>query len=182
MRIHRYVIRKDAGSAPNYEPPAVTLAVCKPRVRKKATVGDLVVAFAGKTLNAHEPHTVVWAGLVSEKFTFADYWRDPRFEAKKPAGSKNPDNFYMPCGEGLLQVENPVHGPDQMNRDTRGEYVLVFSTAWRFGGSGPILPVDFGLRITGGRRGERVSDPSPREAERILEWLTETQSACSAGK
>jgi hypothetical protein len=46
MRVHRYVIATDAGSAPNYDPPAVTLAVCKPGIRKKAKVGDLVRAFA----------------------------------------------------------------------------------------------------------------------------------------
>jgi hypothetical protein len=33
----------------------------------KASIGELVLAFAGKAVNPHEPHTVVWAGVVSEK-------------------------------------------------------------------------------------------------------------------
>ncbi|WP_422613519.1 hypothetical protein [Pseudomonas knackmussii] len=66
MRVHTYVIATDAGSAPNYDPPAVTLAVCKPRIRKKAKVGDLVLAFAGSTVNPLSGHSVVWAGIVSE--------------------------------------------------------------------------------------------------------------------
>ena len=53
MRVHTYVIATDAGSAPNYDAPFVTLAVCKPRIRMKAKCGDLVLAFAGKTLNNH---------------------------------------------------------------------------------------------------------------------------------
>lgn len=61
MRIHTYVITKDAGSAPNYDFPAVTLAVCKPRIRKKAKVGDIVLAFAGVPVNPTSSHSVVWA-------------------------------------------------------------------------------------------------------------------------
>jgi hypothetical protein len=49
MRAYRYVIQHDEGSAPNYEPP-VTLAICKPRIRKGARAGDLVIAFEGGDL------------------------------------------------------------------------------------------------------------------------------------
>ena len=55
MRVHTYVIATDAGSAPNYDPPAVTLAVCKPGIRKKAKVGDLVRGFAGAAVNPSAP-------------------------------------------------------------------------------------------------------------------------------
>lgn len=177
MRIHTYVIVRDAGSAPNYDPPVVTLAVCKPRIRKKARVGDLVLAFSGRTLNRHEPHAVVWAGIASEKLTFSEYWRDPRFQRKKPSGTTRPDNFYMPYDGGLLQIENPVHRPEETRRDTSGEYVLVFSPSWRFGANGPVLPFEFGLRMTGVRRGERIWEKCPRDSERLLEWLGGEQVA-----
>ncbi|MGI9375444.1 MAG: hypothetical protein ACR2PC_04975 [Tsuneonella suprasediminis] len=32
MRVWSYVITTDRGSAPNFEAPAVTLTVCKPRI------------------------------------------------------------------------------------------------------------------------------------------------------
>src|SRR5437773_10541669 len=107
VRVHTYVIPWDAGSAPNYDPPFVTLAVCKPRIRKRAQPGELVVAFAGQDLNRHEPHTVVWAGVVVEVLTFAQYWDDKRFQGKKPKrpnGSENrlADNFYKPANGDLV--------------------------------------------------------------------------------
>ncbi|WP_301408840.1 hypothetical protein [Pseudomonas aeruginosa] len=102
MRIHTYVIATDAGSAPNYDPPAVTLAVCKPRIRKKAKAGDLVLAFAGSKVNPISGHSVVWAGIVSEVLTFTEYWNDRRFVSKKPERTVVPDNFYKPIGNGLL--------------------------------------------------------------------------------
>lgn len=65
MRAWSYVITCDGGSAPNFAAPAVTLVVCKPRIRSKARVGDLVLAFNGKPL-ASNPHSVRWAGIVGE--------------------------------------------------------------------------------------------------------------------
>lgn len=173
MRVHTYVIATDAGSAPNYDPPCTTLAVCKPRIRRKAHVGELVLAFAGQKENPREPHTVVWAGIVAEKLSFADYWNDKRFARKKPDKSPTPDNFYRPVNDGLLWVDNPVHDADATQHDTSGLYVLVFDPSWRFGSNGPVLPNDFGLRMVHGRRGERLADLTDADWHRLESWLND---------
>ena len=189
MRVHTYVIAVDSGAAPNYDKPFTTLAVCKPRIRKKAQPGELVLAFAGAKLNAHEPHTVVWAGIVKEKLSFADYWNDQRFAGKKPAcwntdnsckqqndchrtgQCAHPDNFYRPVDGGLLWVVNPVHGPEDAQHDTNGQYVLALDPSWHFGANGPPLPASFDLRMTHGRRGERIADLTDAEWRRLKAWL-----------
>ncbi len=172
MRVHTYVIATDAGSAPNYDPPAVTLAVCKPRIRKKANVGELVLAFAGSAVNPISGHSVVWAGIVSEVLTFTEYWNDRRFASKKPDRTDVPDNFYKPTGNGGFAWQpNHVHEPEAQDRDTGGLNVLVFDHAWRFGAFGPLLPEDFGLRMIGGRRGERVADLTDSVWQRLEIWL-----------
>ena len=171
MRVHTYVIATDAGSAPNYDGPFVTLAVCKPRIRRKAEIGELVLAFAGKQVNPTEPHSVVWGGIVAEKMSFAGYWGDRRFAGKKPDRSKHPDNFYRPVDSGLLWVKNDVHGPEATNHDTGGQFVLGFSPSWQFGAYGPLMPTEFGLRMVNGRRGERVSELSEPEWKRLKTWL-----------
>lgn len=171
MRVHTYVITVNAGSGPNYDPPCVTLAICKPRIRRTATKGELVLAFAGNSSNRHEPHTVVWAGVVQEKLTFGQYWSDKRFRPKRPDRSPHPDNFYCPENGTLVWVDNPVHGRDHAMQDTGGEFVLTFAPSWRFGAHGPILPTEFGLRLTGGRRGERLSDLTEQTWRRLKDWL-----------
>jgi hypothetical protein len=172
MRVHTYVIATDAGSAPNYDPPFVTLAVCKPLIRRKAAIGDLILAFAGKPVNPYEPHAVVWAGIATEKMTFAEYWNDPRFAGKKPDRCPRPDNLYRPTPDGgLLWVENPVHGPEATTHDTGGLYVLAFNPSWRFGAHGPVMPESFGLRMIGGRRGQHVADLSDADSRRLRAWL-----------
>lgn len=171
MRVHTYVIATDAGSAPNYDPPFVTLAVCTPRIRKKAEIGDLVIAFAGKQISPLQPHRVVWAGIVAEKMSFADYWNDLRFAGKKPDRSDHPDNFYRPVNGGLLWVENTVHGVEETDHDTGGQFVLGFYPAWRFGGFGPLMPQWFDLRMVSGRRVERLVELSEFEWQRLRIWL-----------
>ena len=183
MRIHTYVIAVDAGSAPNYDAPCTTLAVCKPRIRRKANPGELVLAFAGQPVNPHEPHTVVWAGVVAEKLTFADYWNDARFQSKKPLRTTTPDNFYKPTRDGgLVQVENPIHGPEAIPRDTGGEFVLTFEPSWHYGAHGPTLPAHFGLRMTHGRRGERVHDLSDAAWRDLERWLNDQQPTTTPAK
>ena len=176
MRVHTYVIATDAGSAPNYDRPFVTLAVCKPRIRRKAEIGELVLAFAGKEVNPTEPHSVVWAGVVTEKMSFSEYWNDRRFAGKKPDKSEHPDNFYRPVDGGLLWVQNDVHDADATNHDIGGKFVLAFSPSWRFGAHGPLMPIEFDLRMVGGRRGERVVDLSEPEWKRLRVWLDENSA------
>jgi hypothetical protein len=171
VRIYTYVIAIDAGSAPNYDPPFVTLTVCKPRVRNRATIGDCVLAFAGGDVNPSDPHAVVWAGVVTEVIPFAAYWSDTRFKSKRPGRTPKPDNFYRPSRDGLVQVPNPVHGRDSISRDISGLNALVFDPAWRFGAYGPRLPTEFGLRMVGGRRGHRSRELSPDAWKRLRSWL-----------
>jgi hypothetical protein len=171
VRLHTYVIATDAGSAPNYDPPFTTLAVCKPRIRRKAALGDVVLAFTGVTVGP-DPHAVCWAGQVKEKLTFAEYWRDRRFRGKKPGQCQTPDNFYEPVAGGLRQIANRTHGPGALMRDTGGLYVLVCDPTWRFGKGGPNLPSEFGFRVSlTARRGERAHDLSPTAWRSLREWF-----------
>lgn len=169
MRVYSYVIVVDQGSAPNYDAPFVTLAVCKPRIRRSARVGDLVLAFTGKALGP-EPHAVRWAGVVSEKLTFAEYWRDERFQRKKPGQSARPDNIYQPGPGGLVQVPNSTHDESNVERDLKSEDVLVFDRAWRFDGVIALVPRELDIRMDS-RRGHRVFDLSPAQAKKLLSWL-----------
>jgi hypothetical protein len=180
MKAYSYVIATDAGSAPNFEPPAATLAVCKPKIRKSAHVGDLVVAFAGRRLGP-EPHAVRWAGVVSEKLLFSEYWNDDRFEGKKPRASLVPDNIYRLVHGRLIQVPNSTHPPAATEKDISGMYVLVLDPAWYFGSAGAILPAAFGLRLPeNARRGHRVNDLSDSEWKTLRRWLNYTRRSMAS--
>ena len=180
MKAFSYVIVKDGGAAPNFERPKTTLAVCKPRIRRKAVKGDFVVAFSGASLGL-EPHSVRWAGVVVEKLSFDAYWNDRRFQRKKPGKSAHPDNFYYMIQRGFVQVENDTHGPESKSTDTNGKFVLVLDPVWHFPNESPILPQQFGLRLTNGRRGHRVTSITPETHRELEGWLDSKGSRLSPG-
>ena len=173
MRVWTYVIANDRGSAPNYYKPAVTLAVCKPSIRRNAKVGDLVVAFSGRKIT-NKCHSVQWAGVVSEVMTMGEYWKDKRFDSKKPGNTCKPDNFYALVSGDYRQIKNTTHGEKHVKRDVGGRNTLVFAQAWHFNPTKDDLPESFDLRMQpGARRGHRVSDISNVKFHKIIRWLSQ---------
>lgn len=174
MRVRSYVITTDRGSAPNYKGPAVTLTICKPRIRKTAQQGDLVLAFNGRTLapNPHSLHTVRWAGIVSEVLPIEKYWDDPRFRAKRPGPhSETPDNIYRLVDGHFSQVENKSHGEGHVATDIRGKNALIFSHVWHMGDNRPELPEIFDLRVVANRRLEPLREISSQQWIELEGWL-----------
>jgi hypothetical protein len=153
-RTYAYVIVNDGGTAPCYENGFLTLAICKPAIRRVARLGDLVLAYNGSGLG--HPDKVRWAGVVKEKLRFADYWRDARFKGRA-------DNIYRsvegappePVSGAFEHVGGDLH-PERSHwvRDLDGVWVLVFEPWWYFGAGGP--EAEPGLRMGIVRQGHRV--------------------------
>jgi hypothetical protein len=175
MIVWTYVITIDNGGAPNYLPPATTLALCKPKIRQLAGRGDLVLGFNGQSLHP-DPHSVQWAGVVGEVLPLEDYWNDPRFEGKRPGRSNGtPDNIYRPTPVGLEQVPNPKHGAAERADDVGGRNVLIFRNVWHFGPLAPRLPAHFRLRMPeNARRGHRRWEISDETSQELKQWLDDT--------
>ncbi len=169
MTVWTYVITDDTGIAPNHEAPATTLAICKPKIRRNAQPGDLVLAFNGSSLS-HRPHSVRWAGRVSEVIPMVLYWFDSRFRDKRPDRSRTPDNIYCFTDKGWLQIANPFHTSQHQEQDLSGLNVLVFSQVWIFDGRKPDLPDGFGLRMEARRNHRRVELTAP-ELQHLETWL-----------
>lgn len=154
----------DGGGAPCYEDGLLTLAVCKPRIRRTAGPGDLVIAYNSKKLG--DSNRVRWAGVVEKKLGFADYWRDERFKGRA-------DNIYRPV-EGappepvagaFEHVGGELHPEEQhWKHDLGGLWVLAFAPWWYFGDAGPLARE--GLRMGQGYIGHRVFEGA--ETDRLV--------------
>lgn len=172
MKAYRYVVDHDYGHAPNYDAPVVTLALCKPSIRRRAAVGDLIVGFQGRKVGG-DPHAVRWAGIVSERLPFADYWNDTRFDSKKPTSTNRGDNIYFDEGGRLRQIWNRIHSPADAKKDLGGTYVLCLERAWRFDSrTAQRMPAEIDLSIAlPFRRGHRVTSLSKSQLDRIVAWF-----------
>ena len=154
MRLFSYVVVRDYGFAPNPFYAYCTLSACKPVIRRVAEIGDWILG-TGSTTCGRESH-VVFAMRVTQSLTFDEYWRDPRFQRKRPMlrGSKKQafgDNIYhrLPVAGEWAQADSHHSCDDgspnlnNVERDTGTDRVLISDDFIYFGGEGPRLPARF---------------------------------------
>ncbi len=168
-RIFRYVVRYDGGSAPRPYGGVCTLAICKPRIRATAMVGDWTVGFRSGRWNE-----VIYVMQVAELLPLGTYWQDPRFYKRRPdGGSPIPDNIYRPRGNQDLEwVPNEVHDRHAQQTDTSGRNTLVGEVFWYFGDTSPLIAQDLrhlvpyprGYTVNKYRRSDDI--------EKLISWLS----------
>lgn len=171
-----YRMDHDLGFAPNPFFGWCTLACCKPRIRKKAKKGDLIVGLAGKNpsgMGRFYPQIIYWM-QVNESLSFDEYWDDHRFEFKKPVLSAWKmravgDNTYRhDCKSGEWVFENSMHFiPDavrengqHVHKDTSVDRILISKRFTYWGAKGPKLPEEL-LVLFPPRQGEKWNHTRP---------------------
>ena len=171
MRLFSYKITHDSGFAPNPFGHTLTLATCKPEIRRCKHVGDWVAGFTSGELNGDPvgDERLVYLMRVGEKLLIRDYFWDSRFQDKIPnMEGKGPypktgDNIYRPLSEWAHEPEhfeqlmNPNHwtesGPDLEHRETDigGQYVLIADEFYYFGSEPMYLPPEVRPKVPKGQ-------------------------------
>lgn len=181
VKLYSYIVSRDFGFAPNPFYGFCTLATCKPRIRKTATVGDWIIG-TGSKLNRRDGH-LVYAMRVTETMSFDEYWNDPRFRNKRPnmhASKKKAygDNIYYkdPVSNEWCQMDSHHSysdgSPNYNNvfHDTQADQVLVSDEFIYWGASGPKLPVLCGVDFCCSGQGHRCKFPDEAVAE-LIAWI-----------
>ena len=163
-RIYRYILTHDTGMAPCPENGLISLATCKPVIRRVARADDWVLGFRPGSLARG---LVLWAGKVECSMSHAEYQR---------TYSKRSDAVYRLAGSGQYERLAPDYHPTQseMDRDT-GSPVLLFAPEFSYycHGIPEPLPEDLAYIAAAGR-GHRVSDATPEEIAQLEAWLAVT--------
>lgn len=175
VRLLSYVVASDDGLAPNVDGGVCSLSVCKPVVRRVSRVGEDYIV--GMSTAKDGRNKVIYAMQVDEKIAFQDYFRDSRFQCKKPTAKRNGDNFFEDVN-GRLQIafSSAAHmgRPQAIRRDLMYPYSVIGERFWYFGMNAPELPVDLRSGDISlpdrSRRGHRVTD-DPFLLEGFVEWL-----------
>jgi len=176
-RVFRYIVRWDGGTAPCPFDGALTLAICKPKIRATAQVGHWVIGFrrhqAGEAIHAMRTREVIYAMKVTERLSFSDYWTDARFTSRRPGATPFPDNIYRPgLTRGTWRQEpNHVHSADAMTRDISGKFVLISDCFWYFGDQSVPIPNEL-LHLVHDSRGHSVNKNARLDDSAQIEaWL-----------
>lgn len=161
-RIYRYILTHDHGVAPCPAGGRITLATCKPVIRRTASPGDWVLGFRPGSL---ERGLLLWAGRVERVMEHGDYEREYR---------GRPDAVYREVEGGGFERLLPDYHPSQkeLNRDTSAP-VLLFDPAVSvyLNGQPRPLPQDLAHLAAAGR-GHRTGGTLPGDVARLEAWLS----------
>ncbi|MHB8252785.1 MAG: Nmad2 family putative nucleotide modification protein [Acidiferrobacter sp.] len=143
-----YKLTHDTGFAPNPFHGHLTLATCKPMIRRCRRKDDWVAGFVSKALADQAarngisltPGSLVHLMEITEApIPLEDYFEDRRFAAKKPdMRSFRPevrcgDNIYYHLNGGTGQIDNENHGHDDQPHDLGGVNALISNRFYYFG-------------------------------------------------
>jgi hypothetical protein len=134
-KVYIYRMICDRGIAPNYNGEKASLALCKPRIRQSASVGDYVIGLSASTIletnknvyyKNNPKYAIIWMGQVSDKLTFSQYnhlcQNNKKMKVKMPTKS----------GVGDCQIISETsfrpypHERSYMSRNLSGRNVLLF--------------------------------------------------------
>src|SRR5215216_5791538 len=109
MNIYFYKLTADNGGAPCVRYGLLSLAICKPMIRKTAREGDLIFGFAANCL--HRDNRLVYVARITKKLCGGDYYKDDRY-------SRRPDCIYRLSGTRFVwKRESAYHGPESIEND-----------------------------------------------------------------
>jgi Nucleotide modification associated domain 2 len=75
-----YKVRYDSGAAPHVGKGLLSLAICKPGIRKGAVAGDVIFGFAGRSRPANRGERLIYVARVTEKLAKpGEYYERPEY-------------------------------------------------------------------------------------------------------
>lgn len=143
-----YKLTHDSGFAPNPFHGALTLATCRPPIRRCRQPGDWIAGFASRQLvtKARKKGVVIpFMGLlylaqVTKVMLLSEYFDNPRFAQKKSVKDspheieRAGDNIYFCDQQGQYQqLPNNHHVPGDKPHDLSGVNALICSDFWYLG-------------------------------------------------
>lgn len=161
-RFYRYVLVSDDGVAPCVDNNLLTLATCKPVIRRTARVGDWVAGYMPK---AQGSELLVWMAQIGEKLNHFEY--EEKFRGRRDAA-------YRLNGHGEPERVYPDYHTDEKDKkkDLSADVLIFDPTAtWYFGSEPKQPPAKLaGLKPAG--QGHRVNFRIESDLQQFLEWLS----------
>ena len=130
-----YSLTSDHGSAPNPYGNMLSLALCKPLIRKNAQPGDMVLGITGSDLAKNRGYGIIWIGEVDQAISFNQYHDSfpDRIPRENTPNWFTGDNIYTKTGNNFNQIPNPSHDERSIEHDTKVDRVLIFKNFTYFG-------------------------------------------------
>lgn len=177
--LYTYCIPLDDGAAPNPFWGICTLTICKPKIRRTASIGDWIVGLGSKntpTLGCDFSGKVVYMMKVSDKKTLAEYDQFCREYLPLKIPEWSSDDTILKVGDCLYDYSGPepiqregVHSAGNMVTDISGEFTLLSNYFYYFGRKPIELPKHLHPIIRQGQGHRRQKND--KHFQDFLEWV-----------
>jgi hypothetical protein len=167
--VYAYKLTCDNGGAPCVHRGRLSLAICKPEIRRRAQLGDLIVGIGGRDLGGR----LIYLAVVTGKLEGGGYYDSPEYAGR-------PDRIYRRGADGTAELvpkprfHNDLKSPQlahDVGADFQRAYVLLSDDFRYFGGKGTtefrITHPAVGALADSMRRGHRVNF-SPEVSTQLL--------------
>jgi Nucleotide modification associated domain 2 len=163
-----YCIPYDDGAAPNPFWGLCTLAICKPRIRQSANVGDWIVGTGSKNSPIGDvSNKVMYAMLVTQKMTMEEYDRFTQSELPRKIPMMKSADLRRRFGDSIYNFSKhptslrpSVHNEENRSTDLSGGWVLLSNHFFYFGDRPIDLPKAL-LEIVKQGQGHKSSSNAP---------------------
>ena len=164
--LYIYKVVADTGGAPCIWRGTLSLAICKPKIRRTTRKGDLIFGFGGKTYGGR----LLYIAEVTEKPEVGDYYRTLRFAARPDCIYKDNDGVPERKPSARYHAETDERKKDVGMR-FENAYVLLSENFRYLGGNGTdSYKQEFPsvkILIEGLKQGHRVNHTSQLRSELV---------------
>lgn len=144
--LYCYKMTHDSGFAPNPDHGVLTLATCKPTIRRCAEKGCWISGWTANKVKGKKDiftfadvnQKLIYLAKVTDKISIAEYW--DKYPQKRPSLTNwvndFGDNIYEPIGDGgnYIQHNNGGgHNDKNRNHDLSGKFVLICEEFYYYG-------------------------------------------------
>lgn len=186
LTLRSYKMTHDNGFAPNVSDDILSIATCKPQIRRVCEIGEWIAGFSSKMLDNSQvgAEKLLYLAKVSEKISFAEFW--DRFADKRPDKDKNGDNIYKPKGSGKYeQIANSRHDKSHETDDLSVDSVLLCDEFYYFGVcNGVDLPSNLreNLCIPQAQAGYGVITNDDKSVQLLIDFVRGRKDKCASFK
>jgi hypothetical protein len=174
QKIYVYKIVTDNGGAPCVWHGLLSLAICKPMIRKSAQKGDCILGFGGKSHYKEEP--LIYIAMVTAKPKQGEYYTKQKY-------ANRPDCiYYQNKNKASLKKSARFHNnSDQLTRDVGLDFEnahVLLSNDFRYFGNKATAEYKKQFRqiedlVEKLKQGHRVNHP-PKLYEELLKLINQT--------
>ncbi|HVT30232.1 MAG TPA: hypothetical protein VHE81_19630 [Lacipirellulaceae bacterium] len=173
-QLYTYIIPVDDGAAPNPYGGICTLNICKPAIRRTASVDDWVAAFGSKSRG--QAGRLVYAMRISDKMRMSDYDRHTLQHLSKKVPDVGSPKIENRLGDSIydFSADPPiqrlgVHDASNHHTDLSGAFCLLSNHFVYFGRNTIEVPQELRVVIYQGR-GHRRGRNDPFVSD-FVRWI-----------